>query len=49
VIPKNDTPNKFWASIEPYCSDITQENLRVFILIHFLNIMINLQVISVII
>ena len=31
VIPKNDTPNKFWASVEPYCSEITQENIRVLI------------------
>lgn len=27
VIHKNDTPNKFWASVEPYCSPITQEDL----------------------
>lgn len=24
VVPKNDTPNRFWASTEPYCGDITQ-------------------------
>ncbi|ERE72058.1 transmembrane and coiled-coil domain-containing protein 5A-like protein [Cricetulus griseus] len=22
-IPKNDAPNSFWASVEPYCADIT--------------------------
>ncbi|KAL1130964.1 hypothetical protein AAG570_012205 [Ranatra chinensis] len=28
VIPKNDTPNKFWASVEPYCSEVTPENIK---------------------
>lgn len=28
VIHKNDTPNKFWSSVEPYCSPITQEDLN---------------------
>ncbi|TTB85608.1 Transcriptional adapter 3 [Bagarius yarrelli] len=27
--PKNDTPNRFWASVEPYCADITNEEIRV--------------------
>ncbi|KAK6633079.1 hypothetical protein RUM43_012822 [Polyplax serrata] len=27
VIHKNDTPNKFWASVEPYCSPISQDDL----------------------
>ncbi|XP_055906242.1 transcriptional adapter 3-B isoform X2 [Eupeodes corollae] len=25
---KNDTPNKFWLSVEPYCMPITNEDLR---------------------
>ncbi|XP_066553737.1 transcriptional adapter 3 isoform X2 [Amia ocellicauda] len=28
-IPKNDAPNRFWASVEPYCADITSEEIRV--------------------
>ncbi|XP_052798333.1 transcriptional adapter 3-A-like isoform X2 [Mya arenaria] len=27
-LPKNNAVNKFWASVEPYCADITQENLK---------------------
>ncbi|XP_068414744.1 transcriptional adapter 3 isoform X2 [Eschrichtius robustus] len=27
-IPKNDAPNRFWASVEPYCADITSEEVR---------------------
>ncbi|XP_051967736.1 transcriptional adapter 3-like [Xyrauchen texanus] len=27
--PKNDAPNRFWASVEPYCADITNEEVRV--------------------
>jgi transcriptional adapter 3 len=27
-LPKNDTPNKFWLSVEPYCMPITQEDLK---------------------
>lgn len=26
---KNDTPNKFWASVEPYCAPFTEEDLKV--------------------
>lgn len=26
---KNDTPNKFWASVEPYCAPFTDEDLKV--------------------
>uniref|UniRef100_UPI00358FDC7B transcriptional adapter 3 n=1 Tax=Myxine glutinosa TaxID=7769 RepID=UPI00358FDC7B len=26
--PKNDTPSRFWASVEPYCADITPEDIR---------------------
>lgn len=28
-VPKNDAPNRFWASLEPYCAEITQEDLKV--------------------
>ncbi|XP_061436479.1 transcriptional adapter 3-like isoform X1 [Lethenteron reissneri] len=27
--PKNDAPSRFWASVEPYCADITAEEIRV--------------------
>lgn len=29
VIPKNDLPNKFWAFIQPYCDEITQDDIKV--------------------
>lgn len=29
IIPKNDIPNKFWLSVEPYCMPITQEDIKV--------------------
>jgi len=25
---KNDTPNKFWASVEPYCAPFTEDDLK---------------------
>ncbi|XP_034649896.1 transcriptional adapter 3 [Drosophila subobscura] len=28
AMPKNDMPNKFWLSVEPYCMPITNEDLR---------------------
>ncbi|XP_076371072.1 transcriptional adaptor 3 isoform X2 [Tachypleus tridentatus] len=28
-LPKNDAPNRFWASIEPYCAEVTQDNIKV--------------------
>lgn len=28
LIPKNDIPNKFWLSVEPYCMPITQEDIK---------------------
>lgn len=28
VLPKNDVPNKFWLSVEPYCMPITQEDIK---------------------
>ena len=26
---KTDVPNRFWAMVEPYCANITNENLKV--------------------
>lgn len=26
--PRNDAPNRFWASLEPYCAEITADDLR---------------------
>lgn len=26
---KNDIPNKFWQSVEPYCAPFTEEDLKV--------------------
>ncbi|XP_055314395.1 transcriptional adapter 3-like [Sitodiplosis mosellana] len=28
LLPKNDVPNKFWLSVEPYCMPITQEDIK---------------------
>lgn len=28
VLPKNDTPNKFWLSVEPYCADISVDDIK---------------------
>nr|XP_054757526.1 transcriptional adapter 3-like isoform X1 [Lytechinus pictus] len=28
-MPRNDTIDRFWASVEPYCADITNEDLKV--------------------
>ncbi|ALC49869.1 dik [Drosophila busckii] len=28
ALPKNDMPNKFWLSVEPYCMPLTNEDLR---------------------
>ena len=27
-LPKNNAVNKFWASVEPYCADISNEDLK---------------------
>lgn len=27
-LPKNDVPNKFWLSVEPYCMPITHEDIK---------------------
>ena len=29
TLPKNETPNRFWAFVEPYCAPITQEDIKV--------------------
>ncbi|XP_072182382.1 transcriptional adapter 3-A-like [Diadema setosum] len=28
-LPRNDTIDRFWASVEPYCADITNDDLKV--------------------
>lgn len=28
LYPKNDIPNKFWFSVEPYCMPVTQEDVK---------------------
>lgn len=28
---KNDIPNKFWLSVEPYCAPFTEDDLKVVI------------------
>lgn len=28
IVPKNDIPNKFWLSVEPYCMPITHEDIK---------------------
>jgi transcriptional adapter 3 len=27
-VPKNDAPNRFWAFVEPYCAEITTEDVK---------------------
>ena len=27
--PKNETPNRFWAFVEPYCAPITPDDIKV--------------------
>lgn len=27
-IIRNDAPDRFWASVEPYCADITQDDIK---------------------
>lgn len=29
LIPKNDIPHKFWMSVEPYCAEISAEDIKV--------------------
>ena len=29
ALPKNETPNRFWAFVEPYCAPITAEDIKV--------------------
>ncbi len=28
ALPKNETPNRFWAFVEPYCAPITAEDIK---------------------
>lgn len=28
LLPKNDTTNKFWASVDPYCTDIMPDDIK---------------------
>lgn len=28
-LPRNDTSEKFWSFIEPYCADISKDNVNV--------------------
>ena len=28
VLPKNETPSRFWAFVEPYCAPITQDDIK---------------------
>lgn len=28
TLPKNETPNRFWAFVEPYCAPIQQEDIK---------------------
>jgi hypothetical protein len=29
ALPKNETPNRFWAFVEPYCAPITPDDIKV--------------------
>ena len=29
TLPKNETPNRFWAFVEPYCAPITVDDIKV--------------------
>ena len=29
ALPKNETPSRFWAFVEPYCKDVTQNDVKV--------------------
>jgi hypothetical protein len=29
ALPKNETPNRFWAFVEPYCAPIAPEDISV--------------------
>ena len=28
ITPKNETPNRFWAFVEPYCAPIQQDDVK---------------------
>jgi transcriptional adapter 3 len=34
-IPKNETPNRFWAFVEPYCAPITPDDIKVSTILKF--------------
>lgn len=46
VLPKNDTPNKFWMSVEPYCMPITHEDIKVipFYFVEFFFVLLTLMI-----
>ena len=29
ALPKNETPNRFWAFVEPYCKDVCESDITV--------------------
>ena len=29
ALPKNETPSRFWAFVEPYCKDVTESDIKV--------------------
>ena len=29
ALPKNETPSRFWAFVEPYCKDVTESDVKV--------------------
>ena len=29
TLPKNETPSRFWAFVEPYCKDVTESDIKV--------------------
>lgn len=29
TLPRNDTSDKFWSSIEPYCADLSRDDVNV--------------------
>ena len=31
ALPKNETPSRFWAFVEPYCKDVTESDVKVII------------------
>ena len=29
ALPKNETPSRFWAFVEPYCKDVCESDIKV--------------------